>query len=119
MNHSFVNEGNVWTDSRSLLTVNGGFTQTPSGILRLDIAGTQPGITHGHVVINGTATLAGKLDLAVVDPFRPALGATFDILTWGARTGAFEALSGTALSNGIVLKPDYQPTSFRIIVDKP
>ena len=46
----------------------------------------------------GTAALAGALNVALVNGFMPALGASFTILTFGARSGDFNTENGLDFS---------------------
>lgn len=88
---SVTNEGSIFPGfSPGLLVVNGDYTQTQSGVLGLEIGGTDEG-TFDQVLINGTATLdpASTINITLIDPnpddgvdevFRPRTGDTFDIL---------------------------------------
>jgi hypothetical protein len=72
-----------------LLTINGDYTQTAAGVLNIEIGGTRPGVDYDRLAISGTATLDGTLNVSLIDPFVPASGATFQILTFGSSSGMF------------------------------
>ena len=84
----FTNSGTIQIGSNNIVTVNGrfaqtAFTQTPSGKLQFDAAGTTPGMTHGQVQVQGKpAILDGTLSLSFVPPFQPKAGDVFELLTY-------------------------------------
>lgn len=65
------------------------YTQTATGTLNIDLGGTVAGDTYDQVVVNRDATIAGTLNVTLVDGFVPAIGNVFTILTKGRN------LSGT------------------------
>jgi hypothetical protein len=65
--------------------------------LRMEIGGLAAGTEYDQLLISGTATLAGVLDV-VIDPlFAPQPGDSFTILTYGSRTGEFTTVNGAGL----------------------
>jgi hypothetical protein len=88
-----------------LLTINGDYTQTAAGVLNIEIGGTRPGVDYDQLVITGTATLDGTLNVSLINPFMPPSGATFQILTFGSGTGAF----AVANIDPSFLPPRYDP----------
>ena len=72
------------------LTVNGNYSQTASGSLNIELGGTAAG-SSDLLAVSGTAALAGQLDIAEINSFHPALGNTFQVLTFGSSSGSFAA----------------------------
>ena len=63
VNGNVLNNGIVSPGaSIGTLTINGNYTQSASGTLRIEVAGASPG-QYDVLAINGRATLAGRLQL--------------------------------------------------------
>ncbi len=79
MNAGEVNPG----DSSRLgtLTITGTYTQTANGILNIRIKGSNPG-TYDQLVINGKASLGGKLNVTLIDNTPPMSGRMFQIVVF-------------------------------------
>ena len=98
------------------LAVTGSYAQTATGTLAIDIAGSPAGGQFGRLAVGGTAALHGTLAIALVDGVEPALGATYEVLTFASRTGDFDAISGTMQPNGVAFAVSFTPTSLRLEV---
>lgn len=76
-----VVRGAIATDGQ--LDVTGSYTQTPTGVLRLFIAGNTRGITYSLLNVGQTATLAGSVQV-VLQPelfnYLPRVGDTFEMI---------------------------------------
>ena len=101
-------------DRTGTLSVGGAFEQTAAGTLSVDIAGTTTA-DFDRLQIKGTATLAGTLDVHLVGGFVPAVGDTFDILTFASRTGNFASVTGLSLPDGNTLQFTAEATGIRLI----
>jgi hypothetical protein len=78
--------------STGILTVNGNYTQTSMGALNMKIGGTTAGTQFDQLVVAGTgnvATLAGTLNVSVINGFLPPLGSTYLILLFPSHSGSF------------------------------
>jgi hypothetical protein len=90
-------------------------------VLSIQLGGTATS-AYDRVLISlagspvGTATLGGTLELSLTDNFAPALGNTFDIITFEASAGSFATITGIDLGGGRSLLPSVQPTLFRLTV---
>ncbi len=73
--------GNVGT-----LIVNGNYTQTVGGALDVELESTT---AIDQLMISGIATLAGTLDVALLDGFVPKSGEQFKIVAFASRSGEF------------------------------
>jgi hypothetical protein len=84
-------------DTAGTLSVHGNYTQTGSGSLDIYISG--PGV-YSSLVVSGTATLAGALNIFLAPGYTPDVGASFTILSFGTRQGDFGTENGLNLGNG-------------------
>jgi hypothetical protein len=66
--------------------------------------------------VTGTATLAGALDVVLINGFSPQPGQRFDVLTYGAHAGDFGSFSGLDLGNGLALMPAATGTTYTLVV---
>lgn len=109
-----TNDGVIAPDDGPLatgqLTITGALTQTAMGALKIDIVGTTPVTEYDKLVVSGAASLAGTLEVSLVD-FNPALGQAFDILDWGSASGTFDTLTLPELDAGLAWNTLQLPTS--------
>lgn len=83
------------------LTFNGDFELSEAGVLVMQIGGTTPGTTHDQLVINGNASLGGKLLMKFMGGFAPKMGDHFELLDIsGATTGGFSEVEVEGLIPG-------------------
>ena len=71
------------------LTIVGNYTQGPLGLLDIELAGTQQGVTYDWLEDPGLANLAGTLGVTLLNGFRPTAADRFTFMTYSARTGDF------------------------------
>jgi fibronectin-binding autotransporter adhesin len=84
-NYGVVAPGN----STGMLTINGNFQQEPVGALQIELGGAAS-LAFDVLRITGVATLAGQLQLSLVDGFLPTAGDSFEFLTAaGGLSGMF------------------------------
>jgi autotransporter-associated beta strand protein len=89
------------------LALGGSFRQGATGQLTLAIAGTTPGVDHGHLGIAGAAVLGGNLTLNFSGSY--AKGQKFVLIqAAGGLSGAFGSIS----SNGATVVAGQDGTSF-------
>lgn len=65
-------------DLMNILTVGGTFQQD-SGVLRLGLGGTTPGVDQGRLQASGEIVLGGDVFIELLPGFMPDVGDTFDI----------------------------------------
>jgi uncharacterized repeat protein (TIGR03803 family) len=76
---ALTDRGSLTLAPRSVLTVNGSFTQTSTGALTIELGGTNTAPTFGQLVsTTGTVALAGSFK--VTSTVMPAVGRSFEIL---------------------------------------
>jgi hypothetical protein len=81
-----INPGGV--GSAGLLTINGNYTQTSTGVLTIDLGGTQAG-KFDEMAVTGSATLAGTLKVNLINGFTPSKGEDFHIMSFASESGTF------------------------------
>jgi hypothetical protein len=102
--------------SPGTITVEGNYTQAETGVLEIELGGTVPDTGYDQLAVTGLATLGGTLKVSLVAPFAPALGQTFDILTYGSRSGEFVTLDLPALGAGLAWQTTYEAAAVRLEV---
>ena len=110
---NLVNNGTVSPgNSPGTINVTGNYTQSSTGTLIIEIAS---GASFDKLIVTGTATLAGTLQVAVASGFNP-LGQSFTFLTAaGGVTGTFGTVTGLATGSAAVTgSVIYAPTSATI-----
>jgi fibronectin-binding autotransporter adhesin len=86
--------------SPGLTEVTGDYTQGGAALLEIEIFGADPA-WYDRLHVAGKATLAGTLDVRLMDDFTPSSGDTFDILDWGALSGEFDDVLLPELAGGL------------------
>jgi len=87
----------------------------------IELAGAgAAGTAYDQINVTGAATLAGTLDIDLLDGFVPTVGQTFQVFTWGSYSGQFDHYSGLDLTNGTRIKPVYSATGLQLqVVENP
>ena len=83
-------------NSPGTLKVQGNFTQSLDGLLKLEIASTASDLLQ----VTGNAKLGGTLHLSLLGGFTPHAGTTYDLLTASKLSGAFDTLELPDLGPG-------------------
>jgi hypothetical protein len=96
-------------NSPGILTINGNYTQTAFGAYVAELAGLTAGTGYDQVDVNGTADLAGKLDVSLLNGFTVALGDNFILMKYDSETGTFSMVDLPKLSNGLMWDLTYDP----------
>lgn len=102
--------------SAGTLTIQNTYTQGANGSLDVEIGGTAAGTQYDRLAVTGTATLAGTLNVSLINGFIPALGNTFDVLTAGTRSGTFATVNVPTLPGSMSWEIQHLPTSVRLSV---
>ncbi len=92
---SMVRPGDVLSGGTTgTLAINGNYTQTSNGKLEIDLGGTTQGTTYDLLAVGHTASLAGTLDVKLLNGFSPTVGEQFNILTYKTLSGGFDSVVG-------------------------
>jgi hypothetical protein len=105
-------------NGRYSFNVSGGFEQSSSGTLGIELGGPTAVSQYNQIQIAGTATLAGTLNVSLTNNFQPQDGSSFQIMTFGASSGNFSAINGLNLGNGQILSPVLSATSLTLVLPK-
>jgi hypothetical protein len=74
------------------LQIKGNYTQKETGVLQIELGGPEAGSGSDRLAVSGTVTLAGTLNVSLVNGFAPPLGSAYDILTAGTCSGTFQVV---------------------------
>jgi Tol biopolymer transport system component len=102
--------------SPGLLTIAGDMPQAESSTLHIELGGPAVGTQYDRLTVTGTATLGGALTVSLINGFTPAAGQEFTVLTSGARSSAFEAVSLPALPPPLVWTTSASEVDFTLSV---
>jgi hypothetical protein len=111
---NFNNTGTLDIQSGTL-NFNNGFTQTAAGTLQMELGGLTPGSGFGRLVVNSQATLAGALNVTLINGFTPQFGDAFSILSYNSRSGNFASINLPALPNALALTAQYNSTNLALL----
>ncbi len=75
--------------SVGVLTIQGTFTQTASGALRVEIGGLAQGTQHDRLSVTGAADLNGTFEAALVNGFFPVIGDAFQSVGFASRNANY------------------------------
>ena len=80
--------------SPGILTINGNYTQGPSGVLAVDVGGTIAGSEYDQLVVNGNVSLDGNLTTTLFGTYAPQPGDSYTFISsTGAISGSFANVS--------------------------
>jgi hypothetical protein len=94
------------------LTVQGNYYHGSLGALSIDLGGAAAG-QFGRLSVNGAASLAGALEVALTNGFLPVVGNVFGVISAsGGFSGGFSTIAGSHPGNGVALVPVVNATLF-------
>ncbi|HEX8553022.1 MAG TPA: M12 family metallopeptidase, partial [Abditibacteriaceae bacterium] len=108
----FQNDGTLEIGAQlGIATLDRDFTQSSTGKLNIQIGGANAATPQfDQLQIGGGATLAGALNVSLVNGYTAPAGASFKVLTFGSRSSAFSTVSspfiGTYNPNDLTLTRD-------------
>jgi hypothetical protein len=88
-------------------------TQLAAGSVDVEIAALT---SFDRLAVTGALTLDGALNITLLNGYVPNLGDTFDVVTFGTRSGAFAALNGASIGGGKKFQVTYGTTFVRLTV---
>lgn len=110
-----VNGGGATIGAPGILTVSGNYTQSSNGTLDEEVGGAGPGSGYDQLNVNGTATLAGNLNVSLINGFVPPADSNCQILTFASLGGDFASKNGLAP----YFVPIYNPTNLTLAANGP
>ena len=88
-NADFENSGVIGPGaSPGILNITGGFKQTSTGALNIEIGGNA-GTDFDQLDITGPATLGGDLNVELINGFEPVIDDSFQVVTYNSSNGDF------------------------------
>jgi hypothetical protein len=111
-NGGIFEPGNI--PAAGVLTVGASspYTQSAAGAYEVAIGGTTAGTQYSQLSVANLATLAGALNIRLVNGFTPSLGNTFTILTASQGiSGAFATINSPTLPQGLNWSVAYNANS--------
>jgi len=114
--YDFTNEGTVSPgDSLGTLTLETDYPTTTTSSLNIEIGGSPTSGPYDRLQTTGAATLDGTLNISLVNSFVPALGDTFEVLTYLSYTGNFSTINGLNTGTGISFDTVFTSTALVLI----
>ena len=110
INWNFDNEGGTVLAVDGTVGFGGGLDLT-NGLLNFAISGPS---SFGQISVSGTANLAGGIGAVLLNGYVPDVGAQFNVMTFGANTGAFTDYSGLNTGGGIAFEPTVSTTTLTL-----
>jgi hypothetical protein len=86
-----------------------------SSSLNIEIGGSPTSLQYDKLQIIGAATLDGNLNISLVNNFVPAIGDTFEVLTYSSHTGNFSAINGLNTGTGISFDTVFTSTALLLV----
>jgi hypothetical protein len=103
-------------DSPGILSVSGNYTQDAGGTFDVELAGATPGSGYDQLNVSGTASLAGTINVDLINGFAPFIGETFDVMLHNtASGGTFSSL--TSDDFGLTYHVNYLSDRVQITID--
>jgi len=84
--------------------------------LEIQLGGTTAGTGHDQLVVTGTATMNGTLNVTLMTGFTPQAGNTFFIIDHTTVTGTFETVNLPDLDGGLELEADFSDEGVTLTV---
>lgn len=126
----FVNEGgqlNPGLSGAGRLNVTGNYEQTSAainagtvdGVMNIEIGGPSPGTDFDKVAITGTATLAGVLNVTLINGFVPPPGSTYQFLTASSQIRTFDTFNYPSNQVAMVITTNATSSTIQVINTPP
>jgi len=108
--------------SPGTMSFGGDLTMGPSTNLEIELGGTTPGAQFDRIDIVGMATLAGTLEVLLVDigggEFAPTAGESFEILAAsGGVSGIFDSIIPPPLTGSLLFNVNYDLVNNRVLLE--
>ncbi len=118
INGDVFSAGNVGPgNSPGTLTINGNYTQTSGGAFTAELGGSFAG-QYDQLNVSGNASLAGLLNVVLVNGFLVNIGDSFVLITFGSSNGKFGTVVLPSLAAGMQWLLSYNPTNVTLTVGR-
>ena len=118
---NLVNSGTVSPgNSAGIITVDADYTQGVDGILEIELGKTTAGTGYDQLIVTGTATMNGTLNVSLLPGFTPQVGNTFFIIDYSGEgssgAGTFDTINLPNLAGGLKLEADFSDDGVTLTV---
>ena len=100
--------------STGILSISGSCAQGAPSALDIKIGGLAVGDGFDQLSVTGLGTLDGAITISLISPFGPAIGESFEVLTFGSRSGDSAMYNGLDIGAGKQLDPSF--TANRLVL---
>ena len=107
--------GTLLVAEYGVVDIAGGYTQTATGTLEIQLGGDSLG-QYGRIEVLGDADLDGSLDITLGGAFQPGPGDVFEVLSASLVLGTFTEASLPVLAEGLVWDLEYQADTVALSV---
>ncbi len=101
LNGGIVDPGGDLSITKGALQLDGSYTQTAAGKLKVDLSGTVPATNYDQLLVSGAVSLNGTLQVRLSNSFVPSVGDAFNIIDGASLSGTFNTLQLDTLPSGI------------------
>ena len=108
-----VNSGGIFSPGLSPGTITiGGLTMMSGGTLNAELSAS--GSDHINITSGGSASLAGTLNIILLDGYTPPLGSQFNLFSLASHSGDFTSYTGLNFGGNLALRPTFTATSLML-----
>jgi len=94
------------------------YTQLATGVMDVQIGGTSAGSQYSELTVTDAVKLAGTLNLAVINKFKPLVGQTFTTFNAPSGiTGTFSTVNGSGINSNEHFAVTFDSTSIVLTVE--
>ncbi|MEJ7590088.1 MAG: hypothetical protein WKF77_00915 [Planctomycetaceae bacterium] len=102
--------------SPGILNISGNYVQGASGVLNIEVAGVNTATPdYDQLVISGSATLNGTLNVTTVSGFTPGIGQSFAMMTFASRSGDFATKNLPTINSLATLSTQANTTNYTLL----
>ena len=107
-----LNQGTIdIANSPNSLAITGNYTQTSAAALDIAVGGTA---SFDQLSVSGTASLAGTLNLSLVNNFLPDLTQSFPIISAGTLSGSYATVNNVSIDGHALFSTQYTATALTL-----
>lgn len=100
------------------VSIANSYTQLATGVMDVQVGGTEAGTEYSQLSVTDAVKLAGTLNLALINKFKPLTGQTFTTLNApSGMTGTFPTMNGTGINSDEHFAVTFDSTSVMFTVE--
>lgn len=84
--------------SPGIITIDGDYVGEFDGVLEMEVGGLTPGTQHDQLIVTGSASLGGRLELRLINNFVPAVNSQIVIIDADDVSGQFHSILAPELT---------------------